>query len=109
MAYREPVYLVISRWRVERMTKKPPHLDRNEIAVKLLVAVADTAFREPTMVHEIDVTDPLGGLNSSDIDFTQPFITEAEAEQIRQRRLEAAIEDLRARGYTVEPATEEQP
>jgi hypothetical protein len=79
MPFKENVFLVLSRQRVERMTKNMPGLRKGEIAVKLVISAADQAFREPTLVHEITVTDPLGGISAADIDFSQPFITEAEA------------------------------
>lgn len=106
MAFKEPVYLVLSRRKVERMTKNLPQTRRGEIVVKLVVSAADTAFREPTLVHEVEITDPLSGVPAGDVDFTQPFITEAEAQRIRELRLAQAIADLEQRGYTVKAPEE---
>jgi hypothetical protein len=102
MGFKEPVFLVLSRRKVERMTKTVPSLRRGEIVVKLMVTAADSAFREPTLVREIVVTDPFDGI-IPDLDFDQPFITEAEAEQIKSQRVLRMAEQLKAQGWSVMP------
>ena len=102
MAFKEAVYLVLDRRGVGRMTKRLPSVNRNEIVVKLLVTAADSAFREPTMVKEITISDPFDGL-PMDVELSQPFITEAEAEQLKTQRRQLLIEQLEQQGYKVQP------
>ncbi len=85
---RETIFLVISRHKVERMTKSLPSLKRGEIPVKLVVEVADTAFREPVIERRVEVIDWRDGIEVGDIELKESFITEEEAALIRGRRLE---------------------
>ena len=101
MAVNEFIYLVLSRRSVEKMYKNPPGVRRGEIVVKVHVKAADSAFREPTLVREIEVVDPVDGMHVPDIEFTQKFITEAEVEVLKQRRIAAMIELLAEQGYHV--------
>jgi hypothetical protein len=98
---KDTIYLVLSQYKVERMTKNPPATGRGELAVKVVVEARQSAFREPTLVREITVTDPMEGIGLDDIELTQPYITEEEAAMIRARRLENMAEQLRSRGYAV--------
>lgn len=98
---RETIYLVVSRHKVERLTKNLPELKRGEIPVKVLVEVADTAFREPVIERKIEVVDWRDGLDLGDVDLTESFITEAEAALIRAARLKKMAELLAANGYAV--------
>lgn len=111
MAVNEDIYLVLSRQKVERMTKRIPSVYKGEIIVKVRVKADSSAFREPTLVREIVVTDPFDGMAPADVEFSQPFITEAEAQQIRETRRQRLVEDLMALGYKIEPPEEtcEQP
>lgn len=101
MAFKEPVYLVLTRRGVEKMYKNLPVPGRGQIVVKLIVQAADSAFREPTLVREVAITDPFDGLFMSDVEFSQPFITEEEAGLLRDRRRQQLIEMLEDQGYTV--------
>jgi L-ascorbate metabolism protein UlaG (beta-lactamase superfamily) len=104
---RETVYLVVSRHKVERMTKNLPELKRGEIPVKVIVTVADSAFREPVIVREIEVVDWRDGIEVGDLELKESFITEEEAQIIRERRLKKMAELLEANGYAViEPGPE---
>jgi hypothetical protein len=98
---RETIYLVLTRHKVERMTKRMPDTGRGEMVVRVNVKVEDTAFREPTLVREIVITDPMDGMQLPDVELTQPFITPEEAEILRQRRRRAMADILREQGYTV--------
>lgn len=100
---RETVYLVISRQRVERMTKNVPELKRGEIFVKVLVEADASAFRPPTIEQSIVISDWRQGLDVPDVDLTEMTITEAEAEQIRKQRLAAVIASLEDLGYKIDP------
>jgi hypothetical protein len=111
MPMRETIYLVISRHKVERMTKNLPDLHRGEIPVKLRVEVADTAFREPVIERHIEVVDWRDGIEVGDLDLKESFITEAEAAMIRKQRLEKMRELMEANGYevTLKPPALEDP
>lgn len=98
---KEIIYLVVSGNKVERMTKTMPNLYRGEIPVKLSVTVTDRAFDPPTLNQEIIVDDWRQGIDLEDVEFRQNIITPAEAEIIRQRRLEKMREVLENQGYTI--------
>lgn len=98
---KEVIFLVVSRQRVERMTKNLPDLKRGEIPVKIVVEVDAAAFGAPTIERHVHVTDWRQGIDIADVDFREGTITEAEAELIRQRRIEAMRKVLEGQGYTV--------
>jgi len=50
------VYLVADAHGVCRMTKRPPDLYRNEVAVRLNVTIPDECFRRPVPVVSLEVT-----------------------------------------------------
>jgi hypothetical protein len=100
---KETIYLVVSRHKVERMTKNLPDLRRGEIPVKLVVTVADTAFREPVIQREVEIVDWRDGIEVGDLDLKESFITEEEAALIRARRLAKMAELLEREGYGVIP------
>jgi hypothetical protein len=104
---REIIYLVVSRQRVERMTKNLPQLSRGEIPVKLILEVAPGAFREPVIERHVVVDDWRDGIDLADVNFTETFITEAEAAIIRQRRLDKMAELLAEHGWKVDRPVEE--
>ncbi len=105
---RETIFLVVTRRGIDRMTKRMPQLAKGEIPVKLSVTVEDSAFREPVLEREVTVSDWREGLDLADVDFTETFITEDEAEIIRARRLAAMQGMLESRGYQVTPPQEVQ-
>jgi hypothetical protein len=96
----DTIYLRISRNKVEGMTKSMPSLHRGEIPVKVEIRVDPAAFREPTLVRFVEVTDWREGLDF-DIELRESFITETEAEVIRQRRISELVGALELRGYKV--------
>jgi hypothetical protein len=98
---REIIFLAVSPRRVERMTKSLPQLNRGEIPVKLIIEVAATAFREPVIERLVQIDDWREGIDIADVDFTETFITEDEAAQIRERRLRKMAELLESHGYAV--------
>lgn len=98
---KDTVYLVVSRRGVEGMRKSLPDQKRGEIAVKVVITVAQNAFAPPTIEQHIDIQDPYQGVDLEDVHFTGSTITPEEAEIIRQRRLAKAAEILTANGYTV--------
>lgn len=98
---REIIFLVVSRQKVEKMTKSLPSLRRGEIPVKLVIEVAETAFREPVIERLVRIDDWREGIDISDVDFKETFITEDEAAHIRQQRLEKMAAMLAEHGYVV--------
>ena len=84
---KETIYLVVSPYKVERMTKNLPGLSRGEIPVKLTITVDEKAFREPVISKEVHIDDWREGVDIADVEFRGSVITEEEAEIIKQRRL----------------------
>jgi hypothetical protein len=102
----EELFLIIDRHRgCVRTLKNPPtaKLNRGEIVLKVILRVHDDAFREPTLVREIEVKDWQNGIPFGDVEFKQKWITEEEAAAIRDRRLDDLVETLRASGYEITP------
>jgi hypothetical protein len=104
---KETIYLVVSPYKVERMTKNLPGLSRGQIPVKLSITVDEKAFREPVISKEVHIDDWRDGVDIADVEFRGSVITEEEAEIIKQPpRKDAGI--LEAQGFTVtEPETAE--
>lgn len=98
---KEVIYLKVSRHRVEGMYKSLPAVGRYEIPVKVIVEVAETAFREPTIERKVTVTDWRDGIELADVELREGIITEAEAELIKARRLAQMRAVLEERGFTV--------
>src|SRR5215217_720626 len=98
---KETIYLVVSPYKVERMTKNLPGLSRGEIPVKLTITVDEKAFREPVISKEVHIDDWREGVDIADVEFRGSVITEEEAEIIKQRRLEKMRGILEAQGFTV--------
>lgn len=99
---KEIIYLTIDRYKVKKMTKTVPNTNRNEHILKLTVEVKPEAYRDPLVSKEIVVEDWREGIDISDVDFQNPFITQEEANTIRQMRLDSTIEILKSQGYKIE-------
>ena len=52
---KDKVYLVVSGEGVQRMTKRPPSLYREEVAISISVSVPDAAFRPSMVAVNLDV------------------------------------------------------
>ena len=99
---KDVIYLVVNRNKVDRMTKTLPNLYKGEYVVRVAVTVDDDAFNEPTISKEIHVENWRQGIDVSDVDFSEPYITEEEATIIRERREAQLIEALKLKGYKIE-------
>lgn len=97
----ETIYLYADKWGINRMTKNLGQVKRGEIPIKLELEVAEDAFREPVIEKKVVIEDWRQGVDIADVDFKETFITEEEAEAIRQMRLEKMSEILKSQGYTV--------
>lgn len=100
---KDVIYLVVNANQVVRMTKNLPSLKRGEVPIKVSVSVADDAFHMPTISREIIISDWQKDVRLNDLELRQNFITEEEAEMIKQKRLERMQEILSNNGYTVVP------
>ena len=98
---KEVIYLVVSRNKVERMTKNLPSIYKGEIPVKVTVTIEDTAFRTPVIEKEVYIDDWREGVDMADVEFKESVITKEEAEIIRQKRLAKMQEILEAQGYQI--------
>lgn len=103
---KEVIYLVVDNYSVKKMTKKVPTLARGEHVIKTIVEVKQTAFRDPLLTKEIVVEDWREGIDISDVEFKDNFITEAEAKVIRENRLKNTIQILESQGYKIEKKAE---
>jgi hypothetical protein len=98
---KEVIYLRVSKRGISGMTKGLPQLARGEIPVKLVLEVDDAAFGPPVLEQHVRIVDWRQGIDIADVDFREAIITEAEAEVIRARRIEAMRKVLEGQGYTV--------
>lgn len=101
---KEIIYLTASRNGISNTVRKnlPVNLGRGEVPIKVTVNIADDAFAPPVIEQSISIENPYKGIDLEDVHFNGSVITEAEAELVRQKRLEKAANILKANGYTVE-------
>lgn len=103
----EEIWLVITEYGVDRMTKRQPSLKRGEVPVKLVVEVDPNALKPPTLIRQVRIADWREGVDMGDLEIAAGVITEDEAQTIRAQRIAQQVERLRAMGYKVEgPAVE---
>lgn len=100
---KDVIYLVVNANQVVRMTKNLPSLKHGEVPIKISVSVNDDAFHLPTISREIIISDWQKNVRLNDLELRQNFITEEEAEMIKQKRLEAMQDILSNNGYIVTP------
>lgn len=100
---KEVIYLTASRNGVGSSVRKnlPTNMNRSEVAIKVVVEIADDAFAPPVIEQYIKIQNPYKGIDLEDVHFVGSTITESEAEIIRQKRLEKAASILEANGYAV--------
>lgn len=98
---KEIIFLRMDRGGYRNTTKSLPALSRGEIAVKLVVEVEDGVFGSPVIEQHIRIENYLQGIDVEDVRFRNPVITQAEADLIRERRLERMTEILREQGAEV--------
>jgi hypothetical protein len=103
---KEIIYLRVSPYKVEGMTKNLPNLNRGEIPVKLIVEVDEKAFREPVIEQKVTIVDWRQGIDIADVQLKESIITDKEAEMIRTQRLERMKQILQDQGYKIEPPEE---
>ena len=95
-------YLVINSQKIVKFQRSlPTGLNRGEIPVLMEVIVEPTAFRVPTLIRKIRIADPFEDIALNDVEFRKDFITEKEAEIIRQHRIRQMQAVLENQGYTV--------
>lgn len=105
---KESIFLVVSRRKVERMSKNLPSLHRGEIPVKINLEVDEKAFREPVIAKDVYIEDWQEGTDISDVEFNGTVITQEEVELIRERRLAKMKEILEGQGYQVSKTEDEE-
>jgi len=104
---KDVIYLVANKNRIDRLMRSvPENLRKGEHAMRVEVTIDDQAFRSPLLTKQIHVEDWREGIDVSDVEFSEPYITEAEAKIIRDRREAQLIETLQAKGYKIEKVEE---
>lgn len=101
---KDTIYLIVDRKKVDRMVKTEraaTSLYKDEIPVKVNIEVPDENWKKPFLEKNIVVNRWDKGIDVDDIHFESDFVTEEEAEKIRQGRLTKMKEVLEAQGYTV--------
>lgn len=99
---RQTIFLYATEYGVEnRVTKELGRVGRGQIPIKLTLDIEETAFREPIITKEVKIEDWRQGVDIADVDFKETFITEEEAEAIRQMRFNKMSEILKKQGYSV--------
>jgi hypothetical protein len=98
---KDTIYLVADRAGIRKMTKSLPVVGRDQIPVKLTIEVDPKAFQTPVLERSVTIMDWRDGIDLEDVRFTGNFITEEEAEVIKQRRIAKMREILENQGYTV--------
>lgn len=104
---KDTIYLTIAKDGVKHMRKSYNGSKKGEIVAKLHVEVENKAFSPPVIEKRVMINDWEEGVDVEDVRFDKRFITEEEAEEIRQKRIKKMKRILQEQGYTVEEAEEE--
>lgn len=102
---KDTIYLICNKRKVDRLVKTQKSaidLYKGEIPVKLNIEVPDENWRPPFLEKDIVINRWDESIDIEDIQFEQDFVTEEEAEMIREHRIEKMREVLESQGYTVE-------
>lgn len=98
---KEIIYLTVNADSVVKMNKSYVGCRKDEIVVKLNVEVEDKAFNPPVLEKSVYINDWKEGCDIDDVRFEANFITEEEAEIIREKRLAKMRSILEGQGYTI--------
>lgn len=98
---KDTIYLILDRNGVKGLRKSLVDVKRGEVCAKFNITMPDTAFRPPVLEQNIAIDTWHNGIDIEDVKFEKNVITEAEAEVIRQNRLEKMAEILSSQGYTI--------
>ena len=101
----DTIYLILSPSKVERMVKTEKaatSLYKDEIPVKVTIEVPDENWKRPYLEKRIVVNRWDKGIDVEDVHFENDFVTEQEAQMIREKRLEKMKEILEGQGYKVD-------
>ena len=74
---------------------------KDEVVIKVNVEVAKAAFQPPVVEQHVIVNDWKSGVDIDDVKFEENWITEEEAEVIREKRLLKMKDILENQGYEV--------
>jgi len=102
---KDTLYLTINAQGVQSMRKSYTGCRKDEVVVKLNVEVAKEAFQPPVIEQFVKVNDWKSGVDIDDVKFEEQWITEEEAEIIREKRLQKMKEILENQGYSIEKST----
>ncbi len=105
---KDTIYLIVGRNKVEGYRKTVPNYGKNQIPLKLDIEVEDKAFNTPVIEKKVYINDWKEGIDIEDVNFETNFITEEEAELIRQRRLEKMKHILEQQGYQIKTPEERE-
>jgi hypothetical protein len=100
----DTIYLICSKDKVERMVKtkrSATDVYKGEIPIKLKLTIPQENWRPPFIEKEIIVNRWDENIDIEDVDFDGQFVTEQEAEKIREMRLQKMKDVLENQGYTV--------
>lgn len=101
---KDTFYLIVSKSKVERMVKTDRAakvLNRGEIPVKVNLEIPDTNWKPPYLEKDIVVNRWDESIDIEDVNFEGQYVTEEEAELIRQERIQKMKGILEKQGYTV--------
>jgi len=101
---KDTIYLICTPTGVDRMRKSSSSaqdLRKNEIPVKLNIEIDSENWRPPFIEKKIIVNRWDKGIDVEDVHFEGNYVTEEEAEMIREGRIQKHIEMLESQGYEV--------
>lgn len=98
---KDTIYLLMDRGGVKGLRKSMVDVKRGEACVKFNLTMPDTAFRPPVLEQNVAIDEWHNGIDIEDVKFEKNVITEAEAENIREARLQKMSAILESQGYTV--------
>lgn len=101
------IFLTVNQQGVQAMRKSYTGEKRGEVVVKLLVEVDEKVFGAPPTIEKyVHVNDWKSGVDIDDVKFDEHFITEEEAQIIREKRILKMKDILESQGFVVEKAEE---
>jgi putative transposon-encoded protein len=104
---KDVIYLTVAKNGVQSMKKSYLGCKKGEIIVKLNLEVKEEAFTPPTIEQYVVVNDWDKGVDIEDVKFEDQWITEEEAEMVREKRILKMKEILESQGYSVEQIEEQ--
>lgn len=106
----EEIFLIATKTGIDRMVKtekSATNLRKSEIPIRIKITIPDDNWKPPFIEKEIVINRWDKGIELEDVEFEGQYVTEEEAQWLREKRIERAKEMLEGQGYSVEKVNQE--